>query len=199
MEKQVKIKTGRSLSQIIDSIVRESNSRAQMYQNAVDEKMRQSKMIDEEDDLFADDESSSDKKSSKTMDDEKEKLKKGNISTDDVVSKLNTIRGGKSFKDDLVANRLDEYFKSLSKAEKIALFAFLKGLAQIVTGEVPADDVIDPSNPPAEVEMEKTSNKKSVKAKTNVVKMPKKDEEDKKKPKSSKEDTSGPVPISPKK
>jgi hypothetical protein len=199
MEKQVKIKTGRSLSQIIDSIVRESNSRAQMYQNAVDEKMRQSKMIDEEDDLFADDESSSDKKSSKTMDDEKEKLKKGNISTDDVVSKLNTIRGGKSFKDDLVANRLDEYFKSLSKAEKIALFAFLKGLAQIVTGEVPADDVIDPSNPPAEVEMEKTGNKKSVKAKTNVVKMPKKDEEDKKKPKSSKEDTSGPVPISPKK
>ena len=54
MEKQLKIQTGRSLSKTLDAIMKESIKQA-LYQNAVDEKERQSKHLDEEDDdLFGD-------------------------------------------------------------------------------------------------------------------------------------------------
>jgi hypothetical protein len=202
MEKQVKIQTGRSLSQAIETIMKESLKQA-LYQNGLEEKEKQSKMLGEEDDdLFADsgDESKSDDKpaSSKTVDDEKEKLKKGDVDTKDIVDKLNTIRSGKSFKDETIAAHLDEYVKSLSKAEKVALLAFLKGLAQIVTGEIPADDATNPADPGPDVEMKKggKEEKKTKSIKPNVIKAPTKEKSEKK---PSSEDTSGPVPITPKK
>lgn len=197
MEKQVKIKTGRSLSQIIDLIVRESSSKAQLYRNAVEEKHRQNQMNEEDVESDNDEKETSKPKSNDT---EKEKLKTGNVSLEDVVDKLNSIRGGRSFKDENVSKKLNDYFEHLSKAEKIALFAFLKGLAQIVTGEVESSEILDPSNPPADVEMEKSDSNKSVKIKPVIIKKPKKPEEkEKNDKKSSKEDTSGPVPITPKK
>lgn len=205
MEKQKKIQTGRSLMKAVEDIVNESLKQA-LYQNASDEKAMQSRMMDEEDDLFGgDDESPKDKtappeadSSSKTVDAEKEKLKKGDVTTQDVVDKLNTIRGGKSFKDEEISAKLDEYVGSLTKAEKTALLAFLKGLAQIVTGEVPAAQAVDPSDKPAGVEMKKTDSaeKKEKTLKPTVVKAPPKEKTEKK---PSSEDTSGPVPISPKK
>lgn len=204
MENQVK--KGISLSKAIEEIVRES-LKSSLHQNAVDEKEKQQKMIGEEDaDLFGDEgeeKSSSEDKSSeekpatsKTTDVEKEKLKKGEIKTKDIVDKLNTIRSGKSFKDSAIAGKLDEYVESLSKAEKVALLAFLKGLAQIVTGEVEAEAATDPGDPEPAVKMQKgeTSQKKSLKP--NVIKAPEKEKTEKK---PSSEDTSGPVPITPKK
>lgn len=197
-------KKGLSLSQAIEAIVKES-IKSQLYQNAMDEKERQSAMLDEEDDdLFGDDEGvgegdeSKDEKpasSSKTVEDEKDKLKKGDVSTDDVVEKLNAIRSGKSFKDDAIASKLEEYVESLSKPEKTALLAFLKGLAQIVTGEVEAKAATAPASNPADVKMKKgeTVQKKTIKP--NVIKAPPKE----KKEKPAEEDTSGPVPITPKK
>ena len=209
MEKQVKIQTGKSLSKAIDEIVKES-LKATLQQNAVEEKSKQEVMLDEEDDdLFNDagdnkdssndsgkEERSDKKSSSKTMDSEKDKLKKGDIKPKDIVDKLNTIRSGKSFKDSAVSGKLEEYVDSLSKPEKVALLAFLKGLSQIVTGEVEAEQAQDPSENPADVKMKKGNEPKKKTIKPNVIKAPEKEKIEKK---SSSEDTSGPVPITPKK
>jgi hypothetical protein len=207
MEKQVKIQTGKSLSKVIDEIVKES-LKASLHQNAVEEKSKQNAMLDEEDDDLFDDgseeedsaeksgEQKPDNKGSKTVDDEKEKLKKGEIKSKDIVDKLNTIRSGKSFKDSSVSGKLDEYVESLSKAEKVALLAFLKGLAQIVTGEIEPDQAQDPSDNPADIAMKKSNEPKKKTIKPNVIKAPEKEKIEKK---ASSEDTSGPVPITPKK
>lgn len=206
MEKQIKIQTGTSLSKIIEDIVKES-LKTTLYKNAVDEKAKQQKTMSEEDDIFADEGGSDEKKdlnqdkqtSSKTVDAETEKLKKGNITSKDIVDKLNMIRSGKSFKDSAIAGKLDEYVESLSKAEKVALFAYLKGLTQIVTGEIDAINAIEPADQAPNVKMEKGSSSEEKKLKSikpNVIKAPEKEKTEKK---SSSEDTSGPVPIMPKK
>jgi hypothetical protein len=194
----------RSLSKAIEEIVRES-LKSSLYKNAVDEKEKQKKLMGEEDDdLFSDEEGGSDSsskaskaKSSKTMDDVEEKLKKGEIKTKDVIDKLNSIRSGKSFKDSSISSRLDEYVESLSKAEKVALLAFLKGISQIVTGEVDPKIATDPADPEPDVKMKKGSGEKKVKSiKPNVIKAPEKEKVEKN---PSSEDTTGPVPITPKK
>ena len=195
MENKVTIKTGKSLTKTIDTIIKES-IKSQLYKNAVDEKERQQDLLGEEDDDLFDDDSKKDDASSKTQDDEKEKLKKGEITADDVVSKLNAIRSGRSFKDEAIAAKLDEYVNSLSKPEKTALFAFLKGLAQVVTGEIEPEAATDPSDAPAKVKMQKGDVEQKKSVKPNVIKVPAKKETEKK---ASKEDTTGPVPIVPKK
>lgn len=134
---------------------------------------------------------------SKTMDDETEKLKQGDIDVDDITDKLNSIRSGKSFKDDKVGAAMASYVQSLSKAERVALLAFLKGIAQIVTGEVAAQAAEEPSNAAPDVKMQKGSGGKKVRhVKPNVIKG--------QRPKAAKdqngaEDTSAPVaaPIKP--
>lgn len=201
MEKQIKINTGKSLLKAIDAIVNESLKSA-LHQNAVDEKEVQSKLMGEEDDdLFGGDSSGAEggekETSSKTMDSEKEKLKKGEVEPKDIIEKLNAIRAGKSFKDEAIASKMNEYVESLSKAEKVALLAFLKGLSQIVTGEVDAETATDPADPDPDVKMKKGAGEKETKSiKPNVIKAPEKEKTEKK---PSSEDTSGPVPITPKK
>lgn len=201
MEKHIKINTGKSLSKAIEAIVKES-LKATLHQNAVEEKSLQKKMMGEEDDLFGGDDKSGEKEpskdtGSKTMDAEKEKLKKGEVTPEDIIEKLNTIRAGKSFKDEMIANKMNEYVESLSKAERTALLAFLKGLAQIVTGEVDAETATDPADPDPDVKMKKGAGEKETKTiKPNVIKAPEKEKSEKK---PSSEDTSGPVPITPKK
>jgi hypothetical protein len=127
------------------------------------------------------------------------KLKKGEISAEDIVEKLNAIRSGKSFKDESISSKLSAYIDSLSKEEKTALLAFLKGISQIVTGEISPDSAQDPSEDPSAISMKKTGGPQKVHIKPVVIKTPKKDKEEKKEKSSSKEDTAGPVPIKPKK
>jgi len=127
---------------------------------------------------------------------EEEKMKTADISVDDVVEKLNSIRSGKSFKDENIFSALQKYFEDLDEAEKTALLAFLKGIAQIVTGEIQAPEATQPSDTPADVEMKKTSGPKKVSIKPSVIKAPSIEKSEKK---PSGEDTSGPVPITPKK
>lgn len=90
-----------------------------------------------------------------SADEKQEKLANADIETKDVVETLNSIRSGRSFKDSAVAGPMEQYIDKLSAAEKTALYAFLSGLAQIVTGQVPGDSAIDPSDQPANVEMKK--------------------------------------------
>lgn len=128
-------------------------------------------------------------------DEEKEKLKKGDVTVDDIVEKLNSIRSGKSLKDEKIAESLGKYFDDLDEAEKVALLAFLKGISQIVTGEIEGPEAVDPGSKEAGIEMKKTGGPEKVSIKPNVIKAP--DIETEKTP--SAEDTSGPVPITPKK
>jgi multidrug efflux pump subunit AcrB len=153
---------------LIDGILSETLSRAQLSNNAARERARQDALVSEEDDDV--EEKSSEEKPSKTVDAEKEKLRSGDVSPDDIVSKLNTLRAGRSFKDEDIAARLNEYVKSLTKAERVALLAFLKGLAQIVTGEIPAEDAVDPGDKPADVDMKKKDSSQTVTIKPTVVK-----------------------------
>lgn len=124
-----------------------------------------------------------------------EKLKKGDITVEDVIEKLNSIRSGKSFNDEDVKAALAKYYDGLEEAEQVALLAFLKGISQIVTGEVSATQAVEPSDKPVDIKMKKTSGPPKVSIKPNVIKAP--DIDKNKKP--SAEDASGPVPITPKK
>jgi hypothetical protein len=196
MEKQVKINNVRSLSKIIDAIVKEG-VKSSLYRNSVEEKNKQLSLSEEDDDLLDDSGDDSEQKApSKTADSDQEKLKKGDVTAEDVIGRLNSIRSGKSFKDESIGKKMEEYVESLTKPERVALLAFLKGISQIVTGEVDPDAAADPESHPANIKMEKSDEKKTKTIKPNVIKAPEK-------PKTSKkpaaEDTSGPVPITPKK
>lgn len=104
-----------------------------------------------------------DTKSSKTLSADKSSLKSGTIKVDQIIDKLNTIRSGKSFKDENIKASLDQYISSLKTPEKVALFAFLKGISQIVTGEISGEKALEPSDPGPSVKMEKNKYKKIVK------------------------------------
>lgn len=197
---QIRINTGVGLRAYITDVVNEGIKSA-LAQRALTEKEKQSAMSpqrDASDDLFGSDDSADDQsKSSKTMDDESEKLKQGDIKSKDIVEKLNSIRSGRSFKDSAVSSSMEEYIDSLSKAERVALMAFLKGIAQIVTGEIPAKNASEPSDEPADVQMDRTNAKSVVHKKPNVIKGSPAGQERNKKP--SSEDTTSPAPIVPKK
>lgn len=167
------------------------------------------KSLREGEDLFSDEEkdkSSEDEEKKKAepkpekpeskpelSDEDKKKLETGDITADDVIEKLNTIRSGKSFKDQEIMSKMNEYVDGLEKAEKTALLTFLKALSQIVTGEVPAEQAITPSTDPVDVKMEKEPAVKRRTIKPTVIKM-KPAESDKAK-KTPAEDSKGPVPI----
>lgn len=171
----------KTIDSYIASVIEES-LKSTLQKKALQEKEKQ-------------DASSPDTKEKSDAGHETEKLKKGDVTVDDVIEKLNSIRSGKSFNADDVKSSLGKYFDELDKPEKTALLAFLKGISQIVTGEVSATAAIDPGDAPADVEMEKKTGSQKVSIKPNIIKAP--NVEKSKKP--GIEDTSGPVPIMPKK
>lgn len=131
---------------------------------------------------------------SKVKDTEVDKLKK-KVEVDDVIEKLNSIRSGKSFKDEKILASLTKYFDELEDSEKFALVAFLKGISQIVTGEIEGQQALDPGDKPFDIQMKKSGGGGKVVLKPKVIKS----SGDAEKSVTSKEDTSGPVPIKPKK
>lgn len=201
------ITSGKSLGQALDAVIKES-VRSMLHNRAMNEKDKQDDTSNLFDDNSSDggNESPNDDKQdndeeqkSKTGDDETEKLKDANIEAKDIVEKLNTIRSGKSFKDSAIANNLDQYINSLKSPEKTALFAFLKGIAQITTGEIDAKAATEPHDHPADVAMKKTDHSKhTFSIKPNVIKKNVKTEPEK--TSTGEEDTTAPkkVPIQPK-
>ena len=172
----------KTIDSYITNIIEES-LKATLQRRALQEKEKQDSIKDKNTDDSA------------PSGEEAEKLKKGNITVDDIIEKLNSVRSGKSFNDDDVKAALSEYFNALEKAEQTALLAFLKGISQIVTGEFTATQAVEPGDDPLDIEMKKTSGPQKVSIKPSVIKAP--DIEKNKKP--SSEDASGPVPITPKK
>lgn len=92
------------------------------------------------------------------------------ISLDSVVEKLNTIRSGRSFKDEQVMAQMEQYYNDLKDAEKKALQAFLSGISQIATGGVEGQQAQEPEDPPSNVKMVDKSNVKTRPVKPNVIK-----------------------------
>jgi hypothetical protein len=168
----MKIDSGRSLQTFLDTVIKKSV-----------------KSLHERRQLFSEDQLN-------VPGNDEDALEKGDVDSKIIIDKLNTIRAGKSFKDSVVNSQMEKYISGLSKEEKTALFAFVKAIAQIVTGEISADNVVDPSDPPADLSIKKGEggegggegkvviNKVSVK--TGNEKSGKPDKE---------EDTSGPAPI----
>ena len=76
----------------------------------------------------------------------------------DIVDKLNAIRAGRSLKDETIESSFEGYFDALKPAEKVALFSFLKGMSQILSGQVSGEHASDPADSPANVKMKKDNN-----------------------------------------
>jgi hypothetical protein len=66
------------------------------------------------------------------------------VKSDDVISRLNFIRAGKSLKDKEVSKQLKTYIDSLTSEERKAFFAFSDGIAKIVLGGEKAVEVPSP-------------------------------------------------------
>jgi hypothetical protein len=215
-EKTVKITSGKTLRSFLDQVIGEGVKSA-LAQKAMNEKEKQQAAAgggggSDVDSLFGDDEGGTDKPAgdeggeqpdeqpeaphaSKTMDDETEKLQKSEVKVKDIVEKMNAIRSGKSFKDSAVSKAMDEWIGSLSKTERVALFAFLRGIAQIVTGEIPGKQAEDPGKHPSDVKMDKTNEPHTVHKKPNVIAGPSRDAEPVKNGKAPEEDTRAPTPA----
>lgn len=203
------IQTGTQLSQMIDDVINES-LKSNLTRKRLEEKEKQSSftqrprqhqsVLDEDDntDLFSDDSDSNDsgdkEQQSKPKQISDDKLQSGDIAADDIIDRLNSIRSGKSFKDDRISQEMDQYVNGLKKAEKVALLAFLKGIAQIVTGEFEGSTAVEPDSHPADVKMKKSEagdSKQTKHVEPNVIKGVSKE----KKATSNTEDTSAPAPI----
>lgn len=233
-----KLTSAKSIKSYLEGVIQETLDnvkKSKLHQTALDEKDKQDSLAadlggdegeGEEDDLAAAlgdagaEEKSTDGKEQpkaspdKGNDDDSAAMAEGDVTFDDIVDKLNTIRSGKSFKDSAIKDAFEKYVDDLDDAERTALFAFLKGIAQIVTGEIPGDKATEPAEDPASVQMKKEPDatksstpvqKKSIKP--NVIRTPganaapeepQKHAGTQKKPKGGVEDTSGPSPIVPK-
>jgi hypothetical protein len=179
-----KIESGLELGRYLDNVISETMKQA-LYNKALEEKDKQ----------HGDEETNFDSMQSKTGQDDGGEGAVAEVSLDAVVDRLNSIRSGKSFKDSLIQQRFEEYFKSLSEAERAAMFSFLKGIAQIVTGDLDAKQADEPSKD--NVTMHKGPDMQRKKVDPNVIKKPSPPENDK--PKVDKgsgdEDTRAPIQV----
>lgn len=183
-----KITSGKSLNSLLTSLIEESLKSA-LQQRSIREKDQQDNFVPQ----ATEPEVEPAPTQSKTVETDKETLSGGAVTVDDVINKLNTIRSGKSFKDESIKGSMTQYVDSLSKAEKTALLAFLKGIAQLVTGEIPANNATEPSDNPADVSMKKKGDQNSQTTKhiePNVIKTKMSKPSEKKV-----EDDVGPTPV----
>lgn len=92
------------------------------------------------------------------------------ITLENVVEKLNSIRSGKSFKDDQVMAQMEKYYGDLKDAEKKALQAFLTGISQIVVAGVSGEQAPEPKDAPSNIQMTDKKDIQSKSVKPNVIK-----------------------------
>lgn len=114
-----------------------------------------------------------------------------------IIEKLNTIRSGRSFKDNDILAEMTRYFNDLTTAERSALLAFLTGISQIVTAGVAGTSALEPEDPPLNIKMHQHSPEKTRKIQPVVIK--KSQPAASSPPPSDRENTAPPVPITPKK
>ena len=149
-------------------------------------------------DLDEDDEAELDDK--KSTDADSKDVEVEEISPQTIIEKLNTIRSGHSLKRSDIRDQMEEYIDALDDAEKVALNAFLEGIAAIITGAQDSDDAEEPR---PEVTMKtKTKVVDKIRPKKRVVVNADDAEEvtvkrtKKAKPHASTEDTAPPIKVS---
>lgn len=99
-----------------------------------------------------------------------DELQKGNITIDMVIEKLNSIRSGRSFKDENIHDQMGKYFDALNDNERLALYAFLKGIAQIVTADIPAQNAPNPKSMELEINSSHDEGMKNIRhIKPNII------------------------------
>jgi hypothetical protein len=201
------INRGLDLGKYLDTVIKES-LKSTLQQKTLDEKEKQLKLGGGDDNggdstkkadphnrdgKTSDFDSMKDDDKSKTMSADTDNNDGSEIKLDDIVDKLNTIRSGKSFKDSAVQSHFQEYFQSLKEPERVAMLAFLKGIAQIVTGEVGATQADDPSK--ADVSMHQGPHTKEKHVKPEIIKKPIPPGDETPKPQKGAEDTSSPISV----
>lgn len=146
----------KTLGQVLDAFMESVDSegvKAKLQKKALEEKEKQDSVTTDIN-LGSDDDSSSvDDDANPEKHDQNAMAKVPEFK--DVVSKLNALRAGRSLKDDTVQASFEEYFSSLKDAEKVALFTFLKGVSQVLSGQVSGEHASDPADSPANVKMKK--------------------------------------------
>ncbi len=65
----------------------------------------------------------------------------------DIVDLLNTMRSGKTLKDEEVRKNFQAYFDALSGSERVALFSFTQAIADIIAGENTPEDIKNQPQP----------------------------------------------------
>lgn len=109
------------------------------------------------------------------------------ISPEQIADKINTIRAGKSLKDQATMQSLAQYFQRLNGPERIALYAFLQGLSKVLGGK-DGGEVKTPDSKPYNVEMDREKKeKKSV--------TPKRMQSDKQKSSDSNSSSDNPIVV----
>lgn len=76
------------------------------------------------------------------------------LTFDMIVTALNIIRSGQSLKDERVRQEVEKYFSSFKGAERVALYSYLNGLAQIVAANVSSQQAPSPNDAPNPIEMD---------------------------------------------
>lgn len=80
------------------------------------------------------------------------------LTYDMFASKLNAIRSGSSLKDKETASRFANYINSLNKSERLGLYAFLEGLAEVIAGNVSGKKARQPDDPDINVAITRVQN-----------------------------------------
>lgn len=158
-----------------------SSIRAFIKENALSAEEQAQKNLERKLNSISSNEKTPERKASATVEAAAEDVaskKSKDVDVSDVVDQLNALRSGKSLKDPVVKKNFEEYFMSLKQDERVALLIFLKGIGQVLTGEVSGEAAIAPHEAPSNVEMMKT---KKVTIKPNVIRkeMPAKPEAEK--------------------
>ena len=100
------------------------------------------------------------------------------IDIDAVIDQLNSMRSGKSLKDEEVRLQLSDYYEGLSSGEKKSLFAFLQGLSDIMSGGIEGADAPKPATYKIRTSSSEPEEKKEKTAKVAVAASGDKDEEE---------------------
>lgn len=174
-KKTLVINTREGLEEVLKIIAEESVYRArdELSIASEDERMRQADMAsdldqlrkhqkpeetevtgEDDEDLFDDDpgaESGGEDDMAAQKAAKKQKTEK--ITFTMIKDKVNTIRSGRSLRDEEIRGELKSYFQDLDAGEKSALYAFLDGIAQVLTAGIEGDQADEPSDPPHNVTM----------------------------------------------
>ena len=110
------------------------------------------------------------------------------VKLSNILYDINQIRSGRSLRDPVVRDNLEDYFNRLSNPERMALSEFLEGLTDVIVKGVPAEEAEDPSD---EVKMTEPEAPKS----TEEVEAEAEEEVEEKAVEKPAEDTTPPIQV----